>query len=148
VARTVCLTVVFAVTIPFAYRVATVGAQNWRRQMDPRQMDYQSVADGFAGLGIQQGDRMAILGETGFFASYARHARFRVVAEIPDSEGFWHLSGPELELVEQRLASIGLRAIVAVNRPAAATPAEWKEFKISDSRVFGVLLLPPVPADR
>jgi hypothetical protein len=74
---------------------------------------------------------------------YARYDGLRIVAQIPDANEFWHLSTPELKVVGERLASIGVRAVVASNRPDTTTLAGWKDVKISDSSRLSVLLLSP-----
>jgi len=66
-----------------------------------------------------------------------------VVAQIPDAREFWHLSAPELKSLAERLASIGVKAVVASNRPDASASADWKDVKVSDSVRLTVLLLSP-----
>ena len=84
---------------------------------------------------------MAIVGEA-YDAYYARFARLRVVVEIPDPHEFWHLSTPELESVAERLALIGVKAVVASTRPDTSVSAYWNDIKVSDSVRFSVMLLP------
>jgi hypothetical protein len=64
---------------------------------------------------LQKGDRLAAVGYA-YNCYYARYDRLRIVAQIPDANEFWHLSTPELQRVEERLASIGVTAVVAWNQ--------------------------------
>ena len=49
----------------------------------------------------------------------------------------------ELKLAADRLASIGVRAVVAWNRPDTSAFADWKDAKVSDSSRLSVLRLTP-----
>ena len=70
----------------------------------------------------------------------------RVVVEIPATDEFWNLSTLELKSVAERLARIGVKAIVAKNRPDISAPANWRDVKICDSLRYSVLLLSePLP---
>ena len=93
-------------------------------------------------LGLQNGGRLAIVG-CAYDCYYARYARLRVVAQIPDAHEFWRLSTPELKSVAERLISIGVNAVVVSNSPDAPALAGWKDVNISDSVRLKVLLLSP-----
>jgi hypothetical protein len=72
---------------------------------------------------------------------YVWYARLRVIAEIPATDEFWKLSTLELKSVAERLTRIGVKAVVAENRPDVSTEANWRDVKVSDSVRFSILLL-------
>ena len=141
VAMAVCATVLCAVMIPFTIDLAMRSLHTAREVFHPKVPDYQTVAFALRNLGLQNGDRLAVVG-FGKDCYYARSARLRVVAQIPDKREFWNLSAAELKLVTQRLASIGVRAVVAWNRPGSVRQEDWTDVKTSNS-VFSVLLVTP-----
>jgi len=135
-------TVLCTVMIPFTAHLAKEGARIARDLIYSRPPEYQIAALGLRDLGLQKGDRLAIVGYA-YNCYYARYDGLRIVAQIPDENEFWNLSTPELKVVGERLASIGVRAVVASNRPDTTTLAGWKDVKISDSSRLSVLLLSP-----
>ena len=144
VTQAVLATVLVTAMIPFTAHLAMIGggaAKDLIRRTPP---DYQIEGQGLIGVGLQSGDRLAVVGYA-HNCYYARYAHLRVVAQIPDSHEFWQLSALELKSVEERLASIGVRAVVASNRPETSAPAGWKDVKLPDSSRFSILLLPAVP---
>jgi hypothetical protein len=149
VTMAVCATVVAAVMIPFTADLAIVSVRIARDLIHPRQPGYQTIALAMRNLGLANGDRLAVVG-FGKDCYYARCARLRVVAQIPDKREFWNLSASELKSVTERLASIGVKAVVAWDRPNTSAHADWTDVKASDS-VLSVLLVPPdalrTPAD-
>ena len=73
-----------------------------------------------------------------FAAYYARYIGARVVAAIVDPDDgmgvsqrpppeFWHVTPEDLRRVEKVLGGIGVKAIVALDRPADSTPADWEQ---------------------
>jgi len=91
-------------------------------------------------LGLQGGDQVAVVGYA-YSCYYARYDRLQIAAQIPDSRGFWQLSAAESESMEKRLASIGVKAIVARNRPETSASSGWKDVWRSGSSRLSVLLL-------
>jgi hypothetical protein len=128
----VCATVAGAVMIPFLAHLAGAGVRSVRGLIHPQEPDYEIVAGRLRDLGLRSGDRLAIVGHE-YDPYYAQYARLRVVAEIPDADEFWNLSAPELKSVSDRLAAIGVKAIVAANRPGV---------RVSGAVPYTVLLLP------
>jgi hypothetical protein len=52
----------------------------------------------------------------------------------------------QLKAVAERLTRIGVKAVVAKNRPPNSTLANWRDVKVSDSERFSILLLSePLP---
>jgi hypothetical protein len=144
----VCATVVGTVMVVFVDHLVVASARTVRELANPTQPDYQAVAAGLRNLGVQSGDRLATVGSP-FYAYYARYAGMRVVAEIPAADEFWNLGAPELKSVAERLARIGVKAVVAENRPDVSAPAEWRDVRVSDAERFSILVLPePQPAIR
>jgi hypothetical protein len=108
----------------------------------PVEEDYVVVAHNLARLGLQPGDKLAVTGSL-FRFMYARYDRLRVVAQLLRSDELWQLNAAEAKTFEGRLASTGIKALVAVNRPAAHQEAGWIEVGTIDGRHVSVLLLQP-----
>jgi hypothetical protein len=112
--------------------------------------DYVRVGDALRRAGIHAGDSLAAAGgrdfESGgrvyressaFTAYYARYVGARVVAAIVDADdgkdlrqrptpSYWYLSTVDLARAIGVLAAINVKAIIALDRPAASTPAPWQ----------------------
>ena len=147
ISAAVCATVLSTVMLPFAARLAITSVGIARDLVHPRPPAYQIAAHAFRDLGLQNGDRLAVVGYA-HDCYYARCARLRVVAQIPDTNEFWHLTTPELTSVAERLASIGVKAVVAPNRPATSARADWKDVNVSNSMQLSILLLSPQAPGR
>ena len=158
VARTAVLgTVLFVLLIP------TVGHIVKARADGPADKpEYIRVGDALRAAGIGPGDSIAVAGgrtyETGgrvyressaWDAYYARYAGARVIAAIVDADDgidmpqrqapeFWHLDPEDLTRVKDALAGIGVKAIVALDRPADSTPADWRQV---DGTPYSILVL-------
>ena len=138
----VSATVLCAVMIPFLNDLAKDGLAIAKDLVRPQAPEYQTAALGLHDLGLKQGDYLAVIGSANT-CYYARYDRLRIVAQIPDAREFWRLTPPQLQLLEQRLASIGVKALVASGRPDPPQLAGWKDVKVSDSSRLSVLLLSP-----
>jgi hypothetical protein len=136
-AAAIYTTVLIAAMLPISLPIAKDCARAVRDAWLVRPPWYQRIG---TGLGLQEGDRLAVVGDA-FDAYYARFSRARVVAQIPEEGEFWCLSPEELKATTERLASIGVTAVVARNRSGAAAPAAWRDVAISDSLRFSVLVL-------
>jgi 4-amino-4-deoxy-L-arabinose transferase-like glycosyltransferase len=82
------------------------------------------VAEGLRQLGVQPGERVAVIGNT-MFDSWPRLARVRVVAEIPEipvgnPERFWFAEGNTQQQAFTALALSGARVVVADSFPRDA----------------------------
>jgi hypothetical protein len=88
--------------------------------LGPNQPDYLRVADALQAAGVHRGDRLATVGH-GFDAYYARYLGARVVAEIVDPGEFSRLSAEDMAAVRQRLAAIGVKALVVKNATSNAS---------------------------
>jgi hypothetical protein len=144
VALPVCATVIAVLMLSFLRFVESQTIHITKDLIHPRLPDYEVAALGLRDLGLRNGDRVAVVG-TGSECFYCRYDRLRIVAEIADEREFWRLSNPELRTLEGLLASAGVRALVASNRPENAGGADWKDVPISGSDRLSVLLLFPEP---
>ncbi|HJZ64163.1 MAG TPA: hypothetical protein VKD70_07590 [Candidatus Acidoferrum sp.] len=146
-ARTAVLgTVLFSLLIPTIGHIAKLRASGAADKPE-----YIRVGDALRGAGIGPGDSIAVAGgrtyETGgrvyressaWDAYYARYVGARVIAAIVDANDgidmpqrqapeFWHLDPEDLSRVKDLLAGIGVKAIVALDRPDDSTPADWRQ---------------------
>jgi hypothetical protein len=145
IAAAVSAAVLCTVMVPFTIWLTMEGVRAARDLFHPQRPEYQTVAAGLTNLGLHPGDRLAVVGYA-YNCYYARFARLRVVAQIPDTKEFWRLSAPDLRLLAGRLSSIGVKAVVAFNRPDrpdASMLAYWKGVKVSDSLRLSVLFVSP-----
>jgi hypothetical protein len=83
------------------------------------------VADGLRRTGVEPGDWVTVVGNGGYHAYWARLARVKIVAEVPDEEAFWKLDTEEGARVMQALASTRARVVVARAIPDAARNVGW-----------------------
>jgi hypothetical protein len=140
-ALAISATVLCTVMVPFSAHVAKESACIAGDLVYPKLPEYQIAALGLRDLGVQGGDRLAIVGYANN-CYYARYDRLRVVAQIPNANEFWHLSKPELKSLTEHLRAIGVKAVVASNGPDhASAAADWKDVDVSDSLRLNVLLL-------
>jgi hypothetical protein len=150
-------TVLLALLIPSVKDIAKATAE---RTTD--KPEYIRVGEALKAAGIGPGDYLAVAGgstwESGgrvyrvtsaFEAYYARYVGARVIAAIVDADDgkdvphrpapeFWHLDTEDLDRVKAALSGIGVKAIVALDRPTDSTPADWRQ--VSGTR-FCILLL-------
>jgi hypothetical protein len=66
------------------------------------------------------------------------------VSQIRNPDDFWRLNPTDAKGVENRLASIGVKALVAYNRPATNQEAGWTGVGAYPGGSLSVLLLDPV----
>jgi hypothetical protein len=145
-------TCICTVTLTLTANPLVAAARAMRDSIRPRQPEgYEMVADRLNSLGLHSGDRLALVGSAFYPAEaypyYARIDGLRVVAQVPDENEFWRLSTPELESVEERLASVGVKAIVAVNRPDYVVQADWRDVTLDRGVRFNILLLAEARSD-
>jgi hypothetical protein len=143
VAVTVCALVLLVALAP----VALVGARSLetsvRQFRHPVDADYVAVAHNLQNLGLQPGDELAVFGDA-YRSYYARYDRMRVVSQILTPDDFWRLNPADAKRVEDRIASIGVKAIIAVNRPPSNQEAGWIEVgTVADAGSISVLVLRP-----
>jgi hypothetical protein len=122
------------------------GLRDYRGLGNPRQLAVSQasppsrpgeVAEKLRSLGVQQGDKVAIIGY-GFDSFWARLARVQIVAELIEWEAnpFW-VGGPVVQSkVIQAFASTGARAIVAESVPDYASLPGWRQLGNTDYYVY------------
>jgi hypothetical protein len=141
IAVAVCATVAGTLIISFTGYMSTASAFLVGDLVHPRQPDYEVVGDSLRNLGVESGDRVAVVGQEAFDPYYAHYAGLRVVANIPTADEFWKLSPAEVESVADTLRGIGVKALVAENKPEASTAANWRQVKLSGPMRVSILLL-------
>lgn len=102
---------------------------------DPTRDTSWRTAAGLQAMGIRAGDRVAVIG-TAFGEYWARLARVRIVAEVPDEsvEAFWQAPARRQEQALRALVSTGARAVVTADLPAGRVPAGWQ--RIGDTSYY------------
>jgi hypothetical protein len=120
--------------------VSTIGSGTLRHFAEHKSPDYLVIAEGLRKLGVNPGDRLATVG-TMIDAYYARPARVRIIAQISGEDEFWSLSGRDLKMVEERLASIGIKALIAKDAPPGSGSRDWQEIPGTRSDPVRVLIL-------
>ncbi|HUL35285.1 MAG TPA: hypothetical protein VL128_15480 [Candidatus Eisenbacteria bacterium] len=107
-------------------------------------MNYQKnafweVAQGLHNMGIEPGDRVAIIAGNAI-AHWARLSRVKIVAELPlgDDELFWSSDEATQHKVYSVFAGTGARAIVVMDPPLDAVRQGWMQ--IGDTRFYAYLL--------
>ena len=140
VAIGVCAVVVLVALAPLARTAFRSVVTTISQVRHPADEGYVVVAHSLQRLGLQPGDKLAVVGNR-VSVFYARYDRLRVVSEIEDPDEFWRLNPTDLKRVEDLLASTGVKAIVAFDRPAGNQQAGWIE--PHEARSLSVLLLQP-----
>jgi len=146
VALAVGATVAAAMMIPFAIYMAETGVATVSSLVRSTQPEYESAALGLRNLGMQSGDRLAVVGFP-LDPYYAHYDGLRVVASIPATDEFWNLPAPDLKSVAASLSKIGVKAVIARNRPRNAAPANWKDLKVPGAAYSVLLLSEPLAKD-
>lgn len=86
--------------------------------------EHRAVADALRAAGIGESDRLAAIGlANDYFA--ARVLRARIVAEVRDPDLFW--TRPADTILEAKLAALGVKAILGVNRPKHHPDRAWQK---------------------
>jgi hypothetical protein len=103
---------------------------------------YVAEGDSLHALGARSGSPVAAVGDA--FEQYATFtAATPVLAQVLDSTGFWGAAPSVRAAIAQRLAQIGVRAIVANNVAAEFGGEGWHIIARPDSANLGVLPLSP-----
>jgi hypothetical protein len=122
----VMATILFAVVghlAETAYTTLTVGAS-------PSQEEQMEAAVGLEGIGLQAGDRVAVIGD-GMTNFWARLGRFKIVSEVyspdPGNRVFWAMSWKQRNSAYECLGRSGARLVVVWNPPANDMDPGWKQ---------------------
>ena len=91
------------------------------------------AADGLNRMGVQPGDSVAFMGDP-FDPYWARLARVRIVAEIPegDVDDFWAADQMVKSEVIKTFAGAGAKAIVTTKVPDSASTSGWERIGNTD----------------
>ena len=125
-----------------------------RNAAHPRQIPHLERNRTLRNLGVQSGDRLAVVGEA-FDLHYAGTLDCVLLKKSLSQMSSGNLSTLELKSVAERFARSRVKAVVAKNRPDVSALPNWRDVKISDSGIipsdsvrFSVLLLSePLPKD-
>ena len=92
--------------------------------------------------GLRAGDPVGSVGWT-YSAYWARMARVRVVAEIPEDEfreesrmAFWSSDTANRTVVMRLFRDVGAKAVVATDIPVGSAPANWQHIGDTDYYVY------------
>jgi 4-amino-4-deoxy-L-arabinose transferase-like glycosyltransferase len=136
--RAVCTVMILLIVIPIA--VSTAGAL-WSLALDvhrgPSVPSDQQVAFGLRDLGMQPGDKVALLG-CEFCPYWARLCRLTVVAELPYSDrlDFWSAKKNLKDQILDAIAKAGAKAVIAREIPALETDVAWHQIGTTDYHVL------------
>jgi hypothetical protein len=136
----VCAVALLVAMAPLALLVGKSLAATVRQVRHPVEEDYVITANNLQQMGLQPGDKVAYVG---FAASCysAQYDHLRVVSQIVNADDFWRLNPADAKGVEDRVASIGVKAVVTTNRPAGNQEPGWTEVGHVDGNSISVLLL-------
>ena len=116
------------------------GARGVRGMIGSDRPDYLNVAAALQAAGVTSGDRLATVGPA-FGAYYARCTGTRVTAEIVEADEFRYLTAEDLGRVRERLAGIGVKALVATDKPVNATSDDWRDVMVSGSPRYSIMIV-------
>jgi len=117
-------------------------AVHWKYLDSGQQAQYAAVAERLRAMGVEPGDRVALIADGDYEECWARLAKVKIVAEVPHSletgdaaAAFWN-SSPETELaVLDILKRTGAKAAVA-DTPPSVLPAGWAWIGSTGRAVF------------
>ncbi len=110
--RWAALTVTLAAALSLGALVARAAVRDFRGRFPGSNHPQWQVVEGLKEFGLGPGDRVALLGQEIFWAPMSG---MEIVADIPEDQVpyFWQLDGTRREVLLERLAATGARAIVA-----------------------------------
>jgi hypothetical protein len=119
----IVVTIMITVSAPIGYSVVL----SLRGRHTSAHAHWQ-VANGLNRIGVQSGDKVAVIGESRD-AYWARLARVRIVAEIPQQnmETFWAAPAAVKSQVMQALADTGAKIVVTTRGSIYAAWNGWQE---------------------
>jgi hypothetical protein len=96
------------------------------------------VANGLSQIGVQPGDKVAVIGNALYSSSmWARLARVRIVAEMPGNEqNFWAADPGVKSQVIKIFASTGAKIIVAEEGPSYGSTSGWQTIENTGHYVY------------
>ena len=142
VASIICALVLLVAMAPLGLLVARSLVKTVAQFRHPADEDWVVVAKNLQRLGLKPGDKLASVGKP-LSPFYARYDRLQIVAQIEDPLEYWQMNPAEAKLVENRLASIGVKALVALDRPPGYPEPGWKNVGSYAAGSLSVFLLQP-----
>jgi hypothetical protein len=101
-----------------------LGAVSTEKDLTAGTQKHQQVAEGIRSAGIQPGDRVATIG--GMSATvWARLAKVRIVADMPDDANFWSEDRDSRAMAIHAFGTTGAKAIVAYGVPFSVSREGW-----------------------
>jgi hypothetical protein len=137
----VCAIALLVAMAPVALNVAGAAEATVGQVRHPVDEDYVTAAINLQHLGLKPGDKLGVVGFA-LNCYYARYDRLRVVSQIMRPDDYWRLNPADARRVDDRIASIGVKALVAMNRPASNQGSGWTEVGPYAGGTLSVLLLP------
>jgi hypothetical protein len=138
----VCAIALLVVMTPLFLRASKTFATSVRQLRHPVDEEYVVAAHNLQHLGLQPGDKVAVAGFA-LNCFYARYDRLRIVSQILTPDDFWRLNPSDAKRVEDRLASIGVKALIVFDHPARKQEAGWTDVGAFGGGSLSVLLLQP-----
>ena len=143
-----CVTIAMVTTTTiaiggFTVRKAYSTYRDLMKGEDASAHPHWQVADGLNRLGVQPGDKVAVIGWGSFMSPWARLARVQIVAEIPhagtfqEGDKFWTANHSVKSEVINTLAKTGAKVIVA-QVPSSAPTIGWQ--RIGNTDYYAYLL--------
>ena len=124
----VSIAMVLSLMLAISYSTAEVifaAIHDWRMKDSEAHMQVH-VANGLSRMGVQPGDKVAIIGDSFNASKWARLARVRIIAEMPEYEQlFWAANSLVKSQVIKIFASTGAKVIVVETGPSYGPTIGW-----------------------
>ncbi len=135
--KVILFAVIATMLIPSLLVAGTIARSKFLESSDGARPAHYRVAAELQAMGLLRGDRIALVGD-GFEAYYAQVTGLKIVAQIPNEEEFRRLDPREFDSVTAQLKSLGVKALIAKEKPLQAL-AGWRELNGSGYSVFRFL---------
>jgi len=134
------LVMFFIYISPSTTHAAYLTAQDlFKGEASRRNVPWQ-VADGLKRIGVQPGDKVALIiaGDPYDSSMWARLDRLRIIAEVPtgDADDFWTASSSVKNQVLQTFARAGAKLVVTDKSPTLATADGWQKIDDTDYHAY------------
>jgi hypothetical protein len=122
----VIMTILFSAVVHLGETAYTT----WSVGGSPSQREQMATVTGLQNMGLQAGDRVAVIGD-GMTDFWARLGRFRIVAEVfsPDAGNrhFWSESWERRKLAYECMGRAGAKLVVVWSPPESGMDPGWKQ---------------------
>ena len=136
--RAICAVMILLIAIPIAASAATaLWSLGLEVHRGPSVTFAERVALGLRFLGIQPGDKVALL-EEDFVPLWARLCRVTVVAQLADGElsDFWSANVDLKHQIFDAIAKTGAKAVITEQMPALEKDSTWHEIPTTGYHVL------------